>query len=47
VLISEILIYFSANLSILLDEDVLNGTSYKDLNMTDLQELLRPGIKYI
>ncbi|KAG1939235.1 aggrecan core protein [Pimephales promelas] len=33
---------FKANLSILLDEDVLNGTSYKDLNMTDLQELLRP-----
>lgn len=46
--ILEILIYFSANLSILLDEDTLNATrTEKDLNMTDITELLRPGIKYI
>ncbi|XP_067292041.1 aggrecan core protein isoform X2 [Pseudorasbora parva] len=33
---------FKANLSVHLDEDMLNATMGKDLNMTDITELLRP-----
>lgn len=47
-LILEILVYFSANLSMLLVEDMLNTTKMgKDLNMTDITELLRPGLRYV
>ncbi len=44
----EILDNFSANLSMLLDEDMLNTTKMgKDLNMTDITELLRPGLRCV
>lgn len=47
-LILEIIGYFSANLSILLDEDMLNATRMEmDLNMTDITQLLRPDMRYV